>query len=77
MNCDRKKKRWGNDTVESSTLMTSGRTIVRKKIHELIFKTPVVVGKIHGVRLTAVCGFSSILEHERRADVAQSTSLPT
>lgn len=47
-----------------------------KKIDELIFKTPVVIGKIPGALLTAVCGFSSILQHERRADVAQGTSLP-
>lgn len=65
------------DAAESSIFMTSGRTTVWKQIHELISKTPVVVGKIHGALLTAVCGFSSILQHERRADVAQSTSLPT
>ena len=48
-----------------------------KPIRELIFKTPVVMGRIYVALLTAVCGFSSIPQHERRADVAQSTSLPT
>lgn len=63
--------------IESSIVMTSGRTIEKKKKHEVVFKTPVVIGEIHVALLTLVCGFSSVSRCERRAVGAQSTRLPT
>lgn len=48
-----------------------------RKTHEVVFKTPVVIGEIRVTLLTAVCGFSSVSHREGRAVVAQSTSLPT
>lgn len=62
---------------DGSVVMTSDRTIGWKKIHEMILKTPVVLGKICCALLTATCGFFSTLRQKRREDVTQSVSLPT